>query len=172
MQFEKHPAKVWGRTKPTTLRIYPVRLRSWTFSSGKNQLSYHSVSFCSKFQMPTQFSDPHPYLCAKFQDQMGFSSFKSLLVIAFGAFSMLLSIPVFFAAWDNGNNHAENRKEMMKKTKRRFQCVRSHLVMYWMPTNFISWYWRTPGYHSAPRCFIFQSARSHNFYVFQVWTWP
>ena len=40
---------------------------------------------------------------------MGFSCFKSLLVIAFGAFSMLLSIPVF-SQHENGNNQAEKQE--------------------------------------------------------------
>jgi F-type H+-transporting ATPase subunit a len=40
---------------------------------------------------------------------MGFSCFKSLLVIVFGAFSMLLTIPVF-SQHDTGNNHVEKQE--------------------------------------------------------------
>jgi len=48
---------------------------------------------------------------------MGFSCFKSLLVIVFGAFSMLLSIPVF-SQHENGNNHAEKQEGNDEKKRK------------------------------------------------------
>jgi len=48
---------------------------------------------------------------------MGFSCFKSLLVIAFGAFSTLLSVPVF-SQHENGNNHSEKQETNNEKKQK------------------------------------------------------
>ena len=100
---------------------------------------------------------------------MGFSCFKSLLVIAFGAFSLLLSVPVF-SQHEDGHKHSE--KQDPNHEKKQKEGFNASEVIFGHVLNAHEFHFLdiggSPRHNSPPGNTIFTTKRVYEFYVFQV----